>query len=87
MSDWTENAKLVMVVCLMVAVLAPCGLSRYPLLVLGVWVVCGVVGFVALVGGYTGDPSSRRGRGLSEEEQARDAVAGGMFMDGDDLLG
>ena len=87
MKEWTENAKLLMAVCGMVAVFASCGFVGDPLLVLGVWVVCVAVGFVALVYGYTGDPSPRKGRGLSEEEQARDAVAGGMFMDGDDLLG
>ena len=88
----TENAKLIMAVSLMVALLASCALSEHLVVLLLVWGVCGVFGFVALAFGTNEKgialneemSRKRKGRGLSEEEQARDAIAGAMFM-GDDF--
>ena len=45
---------------------------------------CGFFGLLVLAHGYVGPALSKR-KGLSEEEEARDAIAGTMFRDGDDF--
>lgn len=86
MSNYTPRAQAILCVLLGVMMLAACSFVDNPLVSMVVLGLCGLVGLVVLSYGYIGPMPAKKG-GLSEEEQARDAVAGAMFMDGDDLLG
>lgn len=81
MSNYTSRAQAILIGLVVVMMVAACGFVEAPAVSIVVLLVCSVVGLMVLVYGYVGPEVSKK-RGLSEEEQARDAVAGGMFMDG-----